>query len=68
LWKKHGSSLDQGHCFVLTPLGGIGPSFSAGELVGVTLAHVPDTVLMNSRDFCSAVRFNMYAKSALREA
>ena len=50
--KKHGSSLNKGHYFVLAPLGGIGPCFRTGELVGLMLWHVSDAVLMNSRDLC----------------
>jgi hypothetical protein len=68
LWKKDGSSFEKGHYFVLTPLGGIGSCFRTGKLVGVTLAHVLDAVLMNSRDLCLGRLFNVYAKSSLREA
>lgn len=68
MWKKHGSGLNKGHYFVLAPLGGIGSCFRAGKLVGVTLAHVLEAVLLNSRDLCLDRLSNVYAKSALREA
>ena len=68
MWKKHGSSLNKGHYFVLAPLGGIGSCFRAGKLVGVALAHVLEAVLMNSRDLCLGRLSNVYAKSAFRQA
>jgi hypothetical protein len=46
--KKYDSSLDKRHHFVLAPLGWIGPCFRAGELVGLTLRHVLDAVLIDS--------------------
>jgi len=49
MWKKYYNSLDKGHHFVLAPLGGIGPCFHAGELVGLMLRHFLDAVLINSR-------------------
>ena len=37
--EKHGSSFNQGHCFVIAPLGWIGPSFRPGELVNFAPWH-----------------------------
>jgi hypothetical protein len=68
LRKKHGSSLDKGHYFVLAPLGGIGSCFRASKLIGITLGHALDATLVNSRALGSAAKFKVYAKSALREA
>jgi hypothetical protein len=57
LRKKHGSSLDKGHYFVLAPLGGIGSCFRADKLIGVTLGHVDARPL--PPPFCSTCTRNL---------
>ena len=66
--KKHDSSLDKGHHFVLAPLGGIGPYFRSGELVSFTPWHVLDAAPMNSRGHWLGRRVQGVCEIALREA